>query len=415
MIRVNTTKYLPYVLVPIAIDTIEGAATFPIGNTTLWWIIELSIILLLWSSTKYLFNRENKKSMVFINLYIVWIIFGFFHGLFMSDNYWDWKVLIDNTLMLLLIILSYVATNEEVVRIIITNYLKFALPFFFLFAPFIYSMSFGEYLAPMSFLLFFLPVMKFKNKVFIIFFVLFVIISDLTARSNVVKFGAPIILLSIYYLRFIIPQIFLEILRWFLMLIPIVLFYLAIAGIFNPFDMDNYVSGEHTETKKDRAGNEVTESLTADTRTFLYQEVINSARIHNSWIIGRSQARGNDTEAFGDWAEGITGRRERSNNEVAILNIFNWFGIIGILIYFIVFSSASHLAIMHSNNIFSKMLGIFIAFRWTYLWVEDFHAFNLNNAMLFIMIGLCISRSFRSLSNEDVKLWAQKILNFRYL
>ena len=80
-------------------------------------------------------------------------------------------------------------------------------------------------------------------------------------------------------------------------------------------------------------------STLADTRTFLYVEEISSA-IKNKYVVqGRSIARGYDSMSFGksiDKALGIQ-RGERQMSETSILNIFNYFGIIGVVSYFCIF------------------------------------------------------------------------------
>lgn len=55
------------------------------------------------------------------------------------------------------------------------------------------------------------------------------------------------------------------------------------------------------------------------------------------------------------------------------------------------------------------MLGVFIAFRWLYAWIEDVNYFTSLTYMLWLMIGLCYSKKFRSMSNLEVKLWVKGI------
>lgn len=100
---------------------------------------------------------------------------------------------------------------------------------------------------------------------------------------------------------------------------------------------------------------------------------------------------------------------DKPGNEVAILNIFTWTGIVGVIFYFLIFSKASYLAINYSNNIFSKILGLFIGFCWCYAWVEDINYFTLTTFFLWIMIGLCFSKDFRKMNNSQVAYWANNI------
>ena len=67
----------------------------------------------------------------------------------------------------------------------------------------------------------------------------------------------------------------------------------------------------------------VESDLAADTRTFIYIEVLDSA-IRNEYIVwGRTPARGNDSAAFGSFSaeELKTNKYERHSNELLHLNL----------------------------------------------------------------------------------------------
>jgi hypothetical protein len=193
---------------------------------------------------------------------------------------------------------------------------------------------------------------------------------------------------------------------------PIVFFLLATSGTFNVFKMDEYIKGDYVKIARNDAGDLVEEDLKSDTRTSLYEEVLGTAKEYNCWFIGRSPARGNSTVLFSTLSE-ITGREERLGNEVGILNIFTWTGLIGVFLFFMVCISASVIAINYSNNVFSKMLGIYIAFRWAYAWVEDPNSFNIMMWMLWFIIGMAYSPFFRGLTNAQYKLWIRGIFDKR--
>ncbi len=173
--------------------------------------------------------------------------------------------------------------------------------------------------------------------------------------------------------------------------------------------MEDYIDTEYSVVGVNADGEAIDDNLKADTRTFLYVENLSSAAKHDYWVMGRSPARGYDSLWFG--ADDPTGRWERSGSEVAILNIFTWNGIIGVLLYFFVFYKASYLAINQTNNTYTQILGLFIAFRWLYGWVEDINYFTLTTVFLWIIIGLCFSKSFRAMSNNEVKYWVRGVFD----
>ena len=192
------------------------------------------------------------------------------------------------------------------------------------------------------------------------------------------------------------------------------LFILGVTGVFNVFHTTDYL-GEQNITKTAYDGTQYEENLAGDTRTFIYEEVITSALKNDYWIFGRTPARGNDSASFGAESFALTRRYERIANEVGIANVFTWMGLVGVIFYFLVFFRASFLAVNRSRNIYAKMLGIYVAFRWLYSWVEDVNNFSLNYFTLWIMIGMCFSASFRLMTDYEVTIWIRGVFDKRYL
>jgi hypothetical protein len=179
--------------------------------------------------------------------------------------------------------------------------------------------------------------------------------------------------------------------------------------------MSEYLKGDYVSVGTDNQGNRVEMSAITDTRTFLYIEVLESAINNNYWFLGRTPARGNDSNTFGVLASELTGRNERLANEIGLANVFTWTGIMGVILYFLIFYRASYLAVNRSNNIYVKMLGVFIAFRWLYSWVEDVNNFSINYFMLMIIFGMCFSHSFRKMTNNEIIIWARGIFDARFI
>lgn len=147
------------------------------------------------------------------------------------------------------------------------------------------------------------------------------------------------------------------------------------------------------------------ESLTVDTRTFLYAETLNSAIKHNYIIQGHSLARGYESYSFGDTDLISKKRGERSECEVSILNVFTRMGIIGVTLYFTIFAGAVFKVRKHSKNYMMYVVACYVAFRWTFAWIEDFTRFDLNNLFLWGMITMCYSPYYLNMTNKDVSLW----------
>lgn len=410
---------LPYGILLIAIYSIlpYPSSKLPylshLNITVIWWIVIFSFLILFFLSKKYFLDERNKKNLLVINLFLFWIIICILRGAFVAEFYWDWKGLVNNSMALLLPIAAYSTTNKIIVQAILAKYIKFGLPLFLILMIFIRTDAYGFYLMPVSFLLLFLPALSNKQRLVLLLFTAIVFGADFGARSNVIKFGFPLFILIIYYLKEKISIKFLESVRILMIIAPFVFLTLGITGTFNVFKISDYF-GEIQATGLDDEGDRNKIDVTADTRTFLYVEVIQSAINNNYILLGRTPARGNDSDTFGPLAFEFTGRYERLENEVGILNVFTWTGLIGVILYLFIFYQASFLAINRSENMYAKMLGVFVAFRWLYSWVEDINIVSLNYFMLWIMVGLCLSSSFRMMNDNEVTIWIRGIFDYRY-
>lgn len=386
-----------------------------LNNTTFWWGISILILVAFFLSRNYFFDKRNEDNMLIIWIYLLWNATCIVRGMFVAEMYWDWKALVGNAMALVLPLVIFSATNKVVVQYLLAFYVKYALPLFLIFSLIIRTDAFGFYLIPMSFLLFFLPVLTKRQKLLILCATVVVLVSDLGARSNVIKFGVPFFILLVYLFRNKKLNKVMEAARLTLFILPFVFFILGVSGIFNIFNMSEYLKGDFTSTGVDAEGNRAEQDLIVDTRTFLYIEVLESAVNNNYWLAGRTPARGNDSDTFGVFAVEVTGRYERLSNEIGLANVFTWTGVIGVILYFLIFFRASYLAVNKSRNIYVKMLGIFVAFRWLYSWIEDINNFSLNYFMLMVMIGLCFSYSFRNMTDSEIVIWARGIFDMRYV
>ncbi|MFA7491955.1 MAG: hypothetical protein WCZ43_00335 [Proteiniphilum sp.] len=386
-----------------------------LNNTTVWWSISFLILIVFFLSRYYFFDKRNQDNMLIVWIYLLWNLVCIIRGMFAAEMYWDWKGLTGNAMALMLPIVIFSATNKMIVQSLLSFFVKYVMPLFLVFALVIRTDAFGFYLIPVTFLILFLPVLTKQQRIILLIFTVIVVMADLSARSNVIKFSVPFLVLLFYYFRKRISVKTMEILRVSLFVIPLLLFILGVAGVFNVFKMDEYIKGDYTSVGADHLGERVEQSVIADSRTFIYEEVLGSAVHNNYWLLGRTPARGNDSYAFGEIAAELTGRNERLSNEIGLANVFTWTGIVGVILYTLIFFWASFLAVNRSRNIYAKMLGIYVAFRWLYSWIEDVNDFSLNYFMLMVMLGLCFSESFRNMSNKDITIWARGIFDVRYV
>ena len=267
------------------------------------------------------------------------------------------------------------------------------------------------FLAPLFLISCFLPILPKKWKIICVTLLVTMLFIDLSARSQVIKSGIVLLFACGIYAHRFIPNNVIKIIHGAFYIIPIVLLYLGISGTFNIFEDLSSYQGKYVE-KKVENGEFVEEDLSTDTRTFIYVEVIESALKHNYVICGRTPARGNDTIFFEDNDMIKTGKNERFMNETCHTNIFTWLGLIGVVLYSLLYFRASYLSIYKSNNIYIKFLGLFIAFRWAYGWIEDVNNFNILGISIWMLIAMGLSNEFRLMNNKDFKKWLLRCLSY---
>lgn len=404
-------KIFPFFILINTFVSVNQWSRIPLGNTFSIWALDfVTIGIILWYKRLY-FYPSNKKDYVIVELYFGWMLLGVIRGMFVAEGYWEWKCWVESSLDLSLPIFVYVFSIPNVLHKVLKIWLKYALPAFFFF--FIWVTSWGSkhyYLGPILFLSCFLPILKRKWQLIFIGLLLLMLFASFGARSQVIKSVAALLISLAYLASKYLTDKILKISHWVLYLATIILLYLGISGTFNIFEGLASNDGKYVEHTVEN-GEIVDDDLSADTRSFIYEEVINSAIKNHYVLCGRTPARGNDSPTFGTYNAEVlgTGKYERHDNEVCFTNVFTWIGLIGILLYCLIYLKSSYLAVYKSNNIFIKLVGLFIAFRFLYGWIEDFNRFDIANISLWMMIAMGFSEEFRNMNDDDFKQWVRSI------
>lgn len=386
-----------------------------LDSTPLRWSISIMILAVIFLARYSFYDKRNEDNMILIWIYLLWNAVCIIRGAFAAEMYWDWKALTGNTMALMLPLVIIAATNKSIVQSTLSFYMKYMFPLFLLFIALLRTDAYGFYLVPVAFLLLFFPALTKRAKILLIAATVVVLVADLGARSNVIKFGVPLLFILLYYIHKKLPSYIFETLRLTMFIVPVTLFVLGVSGVFNVFNMQDYIKGEYKTKGVNNMGEIEELDFTTDTRTFIYEEVLESAINNNYWFLGRTPARGNDSFTFGIYGYELTGRHERIQNEVGLANIFTWTGLVGVILYTIIFFSATYLAVNRSKSIYAKLLGTYVAFRWLFSWVEDISDFSLNYFMIMTMLGLCYSYSFRNMTDIEVAVWVRGIFDVRYV
>lgn len=371
-----------------------------------WWITEGFTLIVAFK----LRSRKTNWGILYAYLWIV--IAAAIHGYFKSEYYWDWKLLVSNLMTYLLPLISLVVIDINKTEKILGLWYKWipiiiVLLFFFGDEPHFY----GRLMVPYSLLLIFLPILNKRNRVlcYIAFAVVFIMAR--TDRSDTIRFVVALLLgLSCYQNFYIHFKKYIKPLAIGLLISPFILFGLAITGTFNILNIGEEMGLEYRyEVESGHSKN-----LFSDDRTFLFEEEILSSVKHNYWLFGRSLARGYDSIFFGkdikkdlDW-----NRTERQYCETGILNVFNYMGIVGVIAFSCVIFGAVIKAVTESNNKYIPILGLYLAFRFFYTWLEEFQRFDTNYVLFWIIVGLCYSPQFRSCNNAQIKSVINRITNY---
>lgn len=412
-------KLFPYIfIIGISLLPMLGEIGLPmIANTYTLWIADVVILFYTLKCYKITFHNinSNTHNYIIIKLYLLWAFVCIIRGGFIAENYWEYKSLVSSTFCLLLPTFVFIFQSPIMIQKTLCVWLKYAFPLFILIGMWVIPIDgYHFFISPILLIGCFLPVLPKKWMITVGLFLLIMLLGELGARAQMMKSAAVLGLSICLYFYKIIPLLWLKIAHWLFYILPILLLTLGITGVYNIFETNSKKNkGKFTSVKK-VDGKKIIEDASADTRTFIYQEVITSAINHNYVIWGRTPARGNDSEAFGAFtAEELkTGKYERNMNEVCHPNVFTWTGLLGMIPWCLIYLRASYLALYRSKSIFLKLIGVFIAFRFFLGWIEDVNNFNISGIVVWMIIAMGYSEYFRVMTNLKFKNWLKNCLPF---
>lgn len=403
-------KAFPYLFViGISLFQILGRVGLSIFNSTfVTWIVGFTLLAYLYWFYKHHFHIHNQKDYLFIRIFLAWTAIGIIRGIFIAENYWEYKNLIAGTFCLSLPAFAFIFQSPIMLQRTLRLWLRLIIPIFILIVMWIIAIDgYHFYISPVLLLGCFLPIIPQKWRYLFIILLLIMLLGSLGSRAQMLKAGAVLLIAFGVWIRKRIPLKLLLGIHYAFYILPIVLLILGISGIFNIFKVNQESNeGKYIQTEVINGEVQIVDA-SADTRTFIYEEVISSAITHHYVIWGRSPARGNDSAFFGAiTAEELgTGKYERFMNEVCHPNVFTWLGLTGLIPWCLIYFTSSYLAINKSNNIYMKYVGIFIAFRFFLGWIEDMNNFNISGISVWIPIAMGLSEKFRSMDNSTFRQW----------
>ena len=406
---------LPFLLLLLAYISVDQWSPVKLGNTAILWLLAVIIFYELYKVKKNLRLSINAKPYSIILLFFIWAGFSSIRGLFVADNYWEYKNLISGIFIIFMPYCVYAFSNPNILKYVLRTYFVYGSIAFVVW--FFWMVGFSQfYLGPFYMIICFLPIIN--NKFWhwwILGIAMGLMLSNpIDNRSQFLKVIASLLLALAYVFRGFYSEKTLRVIHWFFYGLPIVLLFLGITGVYNIFVDTNKTYAKQYQTSSGSSGEIV--DATDDTRTFIYYETITSAVRNDYVLFGRTPARGNDTMHFWDSIEGQNEQHkvenlkyERHRNEVCFPNFFTWLGLVGLILYSLIYLTASYVGLYHSKSLYVKLMAIYTAFNFMFGWVENCCAFDILNFNYWFMISICLSPLFRNMTDKDINNWIQEL------
>lgn len=407
----NVEKVFNFLLILITFVSIWRYIPIVPYNQYVVFLVQFAIICLLLMHRKQLWG--NQSTLKYLSLYLTWTSICIIRGTFVADNYFEYKQLVIGGISSVVPLVIYYF--DDPLRNSRSHYVWFRASIVMILL-FVWYVGFSQYyLSPYLLLFCFFPLIKQRKwRIFVIVMAVFYIFSDLVNRSHIVKASIALFFALVikYYPRLSSKAIkighFVSYLSF-----PILFLYVLT-------DATSVLMGTISDTDA-VYNNDLRDVRYKDTRSLIIVDVVNSSIRNNYYIWGHTPARGYEFSVGGvlfetqyDNEDKVFNKGERHKNEMVLTNIYTWEGIIGLILYSLLYFRSSYLAVYRSRNRYISLLGCFIAFRWSYGWVEDVNNFYILDISLWAMIALCLSQRFRDMTDYEFELWVNSLVNKKY-
>jgi hypothetical protein len=264
-------------------------------------------------------------------------------------------------------------------------------------------LGFAHQIAPLYLIILMAPYMGRKFFIFAAAFAVTAIVSYMAIRSNLLNIGVAALIATSYATRrnsWTLPLA--KKLRAVVLLSPLVFSAFGYFGYFNIFTIGDMFSSFVITDSRGGARNAL-----VDSRTSIYNDVLMALTKKDAIIYGLGGYGKTETSLsdvfYADFDKIYIGGRAAT--ESGMLNYFQWGGLIGVVIYFSLFVKASYLAMYKSRNWFCIMIGLWVAFKGAFSFIEDSLNFSPGTIFLFLAIGICLNRELRSMDDNQVKMF----------
>ena len=366
----------------------------PFINYTLTYLILFGLFIhSIQNSWELYIPNKGKKIFLVYWLYSILVIIV---GIYKSTSYWDYKyIFVDYIPFIFLSFSIFIGINFDKNKYILDFFVKKLFPIILIATIFFFDNNtalVSRLSIPLLFFILSFNYINNKSRILIIIISIIVLYIDFNFRTNSLRiFLCYFLLLLFYILNYRINLI--NIISFLMIISPIIF---IVSGINGTFDIFIFVS----EKINLYYPNELY-GYGSNTRTFIYSDVFKSIQENNSSILfGDGASAGYQTLFFTDQ---ILSDKGRLATEVGFLTTLLKSGIFGVLLNFLILIYPAHIAINHSKNKLSKLLGFYLIINWVLFFVEVLQTISVTNFINYIIIGFCLSNKFRNLSDLEVK------------
>ena len=330
------------------------------------------------------------------------------HSAFVARSYEQWSYVVNVFLpFILLPCFAIIGSNLALLIKVLRLLLRINLPLSFLFlisgpGDKLQNTFYFSYVSAANLYLMVLPIIKAKWKFLILAVTLMGLFWDFENRSNFLNIVFAFLVFVFYLLSrsFLSKSLFRRILnssRIFLIFLPIVFVLLGATSQFNIFE---YIE-DSSKVSSIELTNESGRYVGTDSRTGIYQDARNYLVSSGNWLFGGSAAVKYSTHLALSNADYDAGRLGSSESGVLGLVLFG--GLCYAVLFFMLCYFSSKIAISQSKNRLVKLIGIFVAYKWFFAFIESPLGLTFSWVVLFLAIGMTFNRELRELSDTDIE------------
>lgn len=360
-------------------------------------------------------NRKvfvNFDGNIYIAFFLAYNLIVFVRGLLDIKTDQDSKVMLSYTIPLFLFVhfSIYLAAYKKSLIAVFSTFLSYGIffCFFIFFFDMGYTNGFPKAISPIYIMLLLIPYLGKKYTVFILCLTFVSFLSDLTNRSNMINIIVALGILSTFLWKnkFLVLNL-MRVARMLFLILPVLFLGLGVLGVFNIF----LIGKVYSDIKISSASS--SQEVFVDSRTPIYADVFNQLVKDDALLFGLGGSGKTETSLIDvtsvDFSEIY--KEGRRGTESGMLTYIQWGGLIGGFCYYLLFVKASYYGLYKSKNWFCIMLGLWVAYKGFYSFIEDSLSFSISSIFIFLPIGICMNKRIREMNDSDFKLMFRYIIN----